>query len=154
MRFWPQALVFQLEGMLVETDGAPAPARHGGRGFLETLDGKPWGMVTTMATDEAERRLAEAELPAPPVLLAARDLSDGTAFREAAEALGAEPEEIDAFTGTSAAVTGAAACGMQIVHSHRLRVSTIGASSSGWIVDLGQMHSDIRAAHWAVTIIN
>jgi beta-phosphoglucomutase-like phosphatase (HAD superfamily) len=151
MRFWPQALVFECEVMLLERDASPAKATYGARKFLDELDGKPWGVVTGLASEDAARRLSEADLPTPRVLVPTADLSDGQAFREAAEALGADPLETVAFTATAAALAGAAACGMQIVHPHRLHAHVPGAIQ-WWIVDLWQMHSDIRAGQWAVTI--
>jgi sugar-phosphatase len=149
MRFWPQALVFELEGMLVEKDSDPARPTHGASALLESLSGKPWGVVATISVEDARNRLSEVGLPNPRVLASAADLEDGTAFREVVEALGVEATETVAFAATPAAMIGADVCGMQIIHPHRIRPPV---PTSAWIVDLAQIYHDIRAGQWAVTI--
>jgi len=149
MRFWPQALVFELDGMLVEKDSDPARAALGARDLLQSLKEHPWGVVTTTSVEEGRNRLSEAGLPNPPALVSEPDLEAGTAFRRVVDAMGVQARETVAFAATPAAMIGADMCGMEVV---RLLRTTASVPTPWWIVDLGQIYSDMRAGHWAVTI--
>ena len=149
MRFWPQALVFELEGMLVEKHSDPARPTYGADDLLYSLSGRPWGVVATMSEEDARNLMSEAGFPDPPALASSPSLDDGPAFRQVVRALDVQATETVAFAATPEAIIGAHTCGMEIVHPHRIRPPV---PTSAWIVDLGQIYHDVRADRWAVTI--
>jgi sugar-phosphatase len=113
-----QAEIEDVEG-IVSIAGAPA--------FLASLPADRWAVVTSAPRRLAERRLAAAGLPMPPLMVSGDDVANGKpapdCFLLAAERLGRDPAECLVFEDAPAGIRAAEAAGMSIMvitaaHAH------------------------------------
>lgn len=100
----------------------------GATAFLASLPQDRWAIVTSAPRRLAERRLAAAGLPLPPLMVAGDDVARGKpapdCFLLAAERLGQRPADCLVFEDAPAGIRAAEAAGMGVVvitalHSHR-----------------------------------
>lgn len=106
-----QEYEFNLSGGTVAIAGA--------RELVAQLDGTPWGVVTSAPRGLAERRIQEAGLPLPRVLVPADEITIGKphpeGYLKAAEMLGVAPGECVVFEDAPAGVEAGLRAGMQVV---------------------------------------
>jgi len=110
-------------------DVAGIEAIAGAANFLASLPAGRWAIVTSAPRALAERRIAAAGLPLPPVLVAAEDVERGKPapdpFLLGARKLGVPPGDCLVFEDTAAGLQSAAAAGMSsivvtVTHTHPL----------------------------------
>ncbi len=110
------AVLFDLYGTLIDQAAAATP---GAPERLAECDGAKWGIVTSAGADLAERLIAMAKLPRPPVLVTGSDVArnkpapDG--YLLASQRLQVEPERTLAIEDTAAGIASALAAGMDVV---------------------------------------
>ena len=113
----------------------------GAAAFLDGLPLHRWSIVTSAPRVLAERRLAVAGLPIPPVLITAEEIERGkpdpSCFRLAAQRLEVAPQRCLVFEDAPAGVAAARAAGAQVV--------TITAAHPGAIVTDGPHMPDYCA---------
>jgi sugar-phosphatase len=104
----------------------------GAAAFLDSLPSDRWAIVTSAPRRLAERRLAAAGLPLPPLMVAGDDVTNGKpapdCFLLAAERLGQNPADCLVFEDAPAGIRAAEAAGMGVVvitalHSHPFETS-------------------------------
>lgn len=92
---------------------------RGAAAFLASLPPARWAVVTSAPRLLAERRLAVAGLPTPPVLIAAEDIDRGkpdpACYRLAAGRLGVKPGECLVFEDAPAGIAAGAAAGAAVL---------------------------------------
>ncbi len=90
----------------------------GARQLIAELDSTPWAVVTSAPRHLAERRIQEAGLPLPGVLVPADEIQNGKpnpeGFLKAANALGVAPGNCVVFEDTPPGVEAGLRAGMQV----------------------------------------
>ena len=106
-----------LRGELADMDGVREI--RGAAAFLASLPSTQWGVVTSAPRVLAQRRLAVAGLPTPPVLVAADDVGRGKpdpeCYRLAAERIGVKPADCLVFEDARAGIAAAEAAGADVL---------------------------------------
>ncbi|HEV7254068.1 MAG TPA: HAD family hydrolase [Mesorhizobium sp.] len=115
------------EAEIADVEGIEVIA--GAAAFLASLPTNRWAIVTSAPRRLAERRLAAADLPLPPLLISGEDVSRGKpapdCFLLAASRLGVPAEDCLVFEDAPAGIQAAEAAGMAVVvisatHKHAL----------------------------------
>jgi sugar-phosphatase len=110
--------------------GAPA--------FLQSLPADRWAVVTSAPRLLAERRLAAAGLPLPPLLITAEDVERGKpapdCFLLAAERLGVDAADCLVFEDAAAGIAAGEAAGAEVIvitatHAHPMRTARVTVAS-------------------------
>ena len=106
----------------------------GAAAFLESLPADRWAIVTSAPRLLAERRLAAAGLPLPPLFITAEDVERGKpapdCFLLAAERLGVSAEDCLVFEDAAAGIAAAEAAGCAVVvitatHAHPMATAHV-----------------------------
>jgi len=106
----------------------------GAADFLRSLPADRWAIVTSAPRRLAERRLAAAGLPLPPLFVTAEDVERGKpapdCFLLAAERLGFAPEDCLVFEDAAAGIAAAEAAGAEVVvitatHAHPIATAHV-----------------------------
>lgn len=102
---------------LADMDGVRELAGAGA--FLAALPAGRWAVVTSAPRVLAQRRLAAAGLPPPPVLIAAEDIARGkpdpACYRLAASRLGVDPRDCLVFEDAPMGIQAGEAAGSQVL---------------------------------------
>ena len=110
------AVCFDLFGTLVEEDGRPI---EGARGALLAVPRGRCAIVTSCGLQYARILLKTAQLPEPPVVIAAEDVQHGKpapdCYALAARRLGIEPQNILALEDSRHGIAAARAAGMDVI---------------------------------------
>ena len=111
-----EAALFDLFGTLVDGRGN---ACAGARRVLDALGTTPWAIVTSCSHPLAAELLRRAELPEPPVLITADDVSRSKpspeGYLRAARLLEVAPERCIVFEDSGSGLAAARAAGMRAV---------------------------------------
>jgi sugar-phosphatase len=106
----------------------------GAADFLRSLPADRWAIVTSAPRRLAERRLAAAGLPLPPLFVTAEDVERGKpapdCFLLAAERLGFAPDDCLVFEDAAAGIAAAEAAGAEVVvitatHAHPIATAHV-----------------------------
>lgn len=104
---------------LEATDTVGVVPMPGALEFLDSLQGIPWGIVTSGSRPIAVPRLMAGGIALPNVFVTAEEIGQGKphpeAFLKGAELLGLPPSQIVAFEDTLAGVRSAHSAGMRVV---------------------------------------
>jgi sugar-phosphatase len=107
---------------------------RGAAAFLASLPAHRWAIVTSAPRLLAERRLAAAGLPLPPLLISAEDVARGKpapdCFLLAADRLGVAAEECLVFEDAAAGIAAAEAAGCAVAvitatHAHPMKTTHV-----------------------------
>jgi sugar-phosphatase len=113
-----EAEVRKLERRITEDDKSALPV-PGAAAVLAALPHHRWGVVTSGVSHLAKDRLRLAGLPAPPVLVAADDVTQGKPHPEpylkGAKLLGADPKQCLVIEDAPAGIRAAHAGGMKVI---------------------------------------
>lgn len=144
-----EAVLFDLFGTLVDDEANAFP---GALECLRALDGVPWAIVTSCGTDFAQRLIAHANLPQPPVLVTADDVirnkpaPDG--YRYAAERLGVSPTRALVVEDSLQGIAAAREAGMDVVAILRGRAPNFARSATYVVHTIAELR--LRAVAGAV----